>query len=79
MKIYIIFENNEEEYEDYIDWILEIYKEKEKAEKRFIELIKTNKHVKDREVNLEEHYKDIEENCRANIGAYRLEQHEIIE
>jgi hypothetical protein len=79
MKIYIIFENNEEEYDDYIDWILEIYKEKEKAEKRFIELIKTNKHVKDREVNLEEHYKDTEENCRANIGAYRLEQHEIIE
>ena len=52
---------------------------KEKAEKRFIELIKTNKHVKDREVNLEEHYKDTEENCRANIGAYRLEQYEIIE
>ena len=52
---------------------------KEKAEKRFIELIKTNKHVKDRKVDLEKHYKDIEENCRANIGAYRLEQHEIIE
>ena len=79
MKVYIIFKNNEEEYEDYGDWIEEIYKDKEKAEKRFIELIKTNKYAKDREVNLEKHYKDTEKYCDANIGAYRLEQHEIIE
>ena len=33
-KIYIIFKNNEEEYDDYSDWIIEIYKDKEKAENR---------------------------------------------
>lgn len=81
MKVYIIFKNNEEEYEDYTDWIEEIYIDKEKAEKRFIELVKTNQYVKDREVNLEEHYKNTEKYCGAsiNVGAYRLEQHEIIE
>ncbi len=79
MKVYIIFQNNEEELEDYCDWILGVYKDKEKAEKRFVELIKTNKYAKDRKVNLEEHYKETEKYVQSNIGAYRLEQHEIIE
>lgn len=79
MKVYIIFQNNEEDFEDYCDWILGVYKDKGKAEKRFVELIKTNKYTKDREVNLKEHYKDTEKYVKFNIGAYRLEQHEIIE
>ena len=33
MNIYIIFKNNEEEYEDYDDWIEEIYESKERAVK----------------------------------------------
>ena len=71
MKIYIIFENNVGEYDDYQDWIIETYKDKEKAEKRFIELVKTNHYKEDRTI------RDVKYN--ENIGAYRIEEHEIIE
>lgn len=69
MNVYIIFKNNEEEYEDYFDWIEEIYINKEKAEKRFIELIKTNYYIKDTRIR-KARYDE-------NIGAYRLEKHKI--
>lgn len=68
-KIYIIFKNNEEEYDDYSDWITEIYKDKEKAEKRFVELVKTNQYKKDRTIRKVKYNED--------IGAYRIEEHEI--
>ncbi len=68
-KIYIIFKNNEEEYDDYSDWIIEIYKDKEKAEKRFVELVKTNQYKKDRAIRKAKYNED--------IGAYRIEEHEI--
>lgn len=68
-KIYIIFKNNEEEYDDYSDWIIEIYKDKEKAEKRFVELVKTNQYKKDRAIKSAKYNED--------IGAYRIEEHEI--
>ena len=70
MKIYIIFKNNEEEYDDYNDWIEEIYESKERAEKRFIELVKTNYYTIDRMIKKAKYDKD--------IGAYRLEEHELI-
>lgn len=68
-KIYIIFKNNEEEYDDYSDWIIEIYKDKEKAENRFVELVKTNQYKKDRAIKSAKYNED--------IGAYRIEEHEI--
>lgn len=68
-KIYIIFKNNEEEYEDYSDWIIEIYKDKERAEKRFIELVKTNHYKKDRMIRKVKYDE--------NVGAYRIEEHEM--
>ena len=68
-KIYIIFKNNEEEYDDYADWIIEIYKDKERAEKRFVELVKTNQYKKDRVIRRAKYNED--------IGAYRIEEHEI--
>lgn len=68
-KIYIIFKNNEEEYDDYSDWIIEIYKDKGKAEKRFVELVKTNQYKKDRTIRKVKYNED--------IGAYRIEEHEI--
>lgn len=68
-KIYIIFKNNEEEYDDYSDWIIEIYKDKERAEKRFVELVKTNQYKKDRTIRKVKYNED--------IGAYRIEEHEI--
>lgn len=68
-KIYIIFKNNEEEYDDYSDWIIEIYKDKERAEKRFVELVKTNQYKKDRAIRKAKYNED--------IGAYRIEEHEI--
>lgn len=68
-KIYIIFKNNEEEYEDYSDWIIEIYKNKERAENRFVELVKTNQYKKDRAIRKVKY--------NENIGAYRIEEHEI--
>ena len=71
MKLYIIFKNNEEEYEDYNDWIFEIYKSKEKAEQRFIELVKPNHYEEDREIS-----KTI---YNEGIGAYRIEEHEMTE
>lgn len=70
MKIYVIFKNNEEEYEDYDDWIEEVYESKERAEKRFIELVKTNCYKKDRMIRKAKYDE--------NIGAYRLEEHEVI-
>ena len=78
MKVYIIIKNNEEEYEDYFEWIEEVYKNKEKAETRFLELIKTNKYKKDRRINIQKYYKD-SENELIDVGAYRLEIHEVIE
>lgn len=69
--IYIIFENNQEEYEDYFDWIKEIYFDKEKAKKRFFELIKTNRYTKDNKLKKVRYGRD--------IGAYRLEKHKIID
>lgn len=80
MKIYIIFKNNEETYEDYYEWILEVNENKERAKKRFLELIKTNKSKKDRkEINIEEYLKEQQDYRRLNnIGAYRLEEHELI-
>lgn len=71
MEAYIILKNNEEEYEDYSEWIFEVYIEKEKAEKRFIELIKTNKEETDRTIRKARY--------NENIGAYCLEKHKIIE
>lgn len=68
-KIYIIFKNNEEEYDDYSDWIIEIYKDKERAENRFVELLKTNQYKKDRVIRRAKYNED--------IGAYRIEEHEI--
>lgn len=68
-KIYIIFKNNEEEYDDYCDWITEIHLDKEKAEKRFVELVKTNQYKKDRAIKRAKYNED--------IGAYRIEEHEI--
>ena len=68
-KIYIIFKNNEEEYDDYSDWIIEIYKDKERAEKRFVELVKTNQYKKDRAIKSAKYNED--------LGAYRIEEHEI--
>ena len=70
MKIYIIFRNNEEEYEDYDEWIEEVYESKERAEKRFIELVKTNQYKRDRMIKKAKYDE--------NIGAYRLEEHELI-
>lgn len=69
MNVYIIFKNNEEEYEEYVDWIEEIYINKEKAEKRFIKLIKTNYYIKDTKIRKARY--------NENIGAYRLEEHKI--
>lgn len=71
MKLYIIFKNNEEEYDDYQDWIFEIYKSKEKAEQRFIELVKSNHYAKDRKIRKTKYNED--------IGAYRIEEHEMKE
>lgn len=68
-KIYIIFKNNEEEYDDYSDWIIEIYKDKERAENRFVKLVKTNQYKKDRAIGKAKY--------NENIGAYRIEEHEI--
>lgn len=70
MKIYVILKSNEEEFEDYDDWIEEVYESKEIAEKRFIELIKTNQYKKDRMIKKAKYDE--------NIGAYRLEEHELI-
>lgn len=70
MKIYVIFKNNEEGYEDYYDWIEEIYENKERAEKRFIEPVKTNHYKEDRTIRKAKY--------NTNIGAYRLEEHELI-
>lgn len=78
MRVYIIIENNEQEYEDYDEWVYEIYIDKEKAENRFIELVKTNAYIKDRTISLKKYYKDVEEWGLVNIGAYRLEEHEVI-
>lgn len=74
MEIYVIIKNDEEEYEDYTEWIEEIYSNKEKAEKRFLELIAKNKYKKDRKINMSKYYEECE-----NIGAYRLEKHTLIE
>ena len=71
MKVYIIIKNNEEEYDDYDEWIYEIYSNKEKTENRFIELVRNNKYKCDRNIKKAK-YSD-------NIGAYRLEEHNIIE
>lgn len=71
MNVYIIFKNNEEEYEDYVDWIEEIYINKEKAEKRFIELIKTNQYKENRRIRKARY--------NINIGAYRIEENKIID
>ena len=71
MKVYIIIKNNEEEYDDYADWIEEIYLDKAKAENRFIELVKSNKYKHDRTIR-KARYDEA-------IGAYRLEEHDIIE
>lgn len=70
-KVYVIIKNNEEEYEDYGEWIEEVYIDKEKAENRFIELVKTNYYKKDKLIR-----KAIYDE---NIGAYRLEEHEILD
>ena len=67
MKVYVIIENNEEEYEDYCEWIKEIYSNREKAEKRFIELLNINRKKKLKRIRYNE-----------NIGQYRLEKHELI-
>ena len=48
-----------------------IYKDKEKAEKRFIELIKTNHYKKDRMIRKARYSKD--------VGAYRIEEHEVVD
>jgi len=71
MKVYIIIANNEEEYEDYSEWIKEVYTNKDEAERRFIELVKTNNYKKDRMI--------MKAKYNENIGAYRLEEHEVIE
>ena len=78
MKVYVIIENNEEEYEDYFEWIEEIYNNKEKAKTRFKELVATNKYKKDRRVDVNKHIKATNEK-HVNIGAYRLEEHEVLE
>ena len=71
MNAYIIIKNNEEEYEDYYEYILEIYINKEKAQRRFMELIKKNKEKEDRRIRRARY--------NENVGAYRLEEREIIE
>lgn len=68
--VYIIFKNNEEEYEDYDEWIYKIYANQSKAEKRFIELIKTNKYKEDRKIRKAKY--------NENVGAYRLEKYQVI-
>jgi len=71
MKVYIIIKNNEEEYDDYYEWIEEAYANKDKAERRFIELVKANHYKEDRMIRKAKYDE--------NIGAYRLEEHEVIE
>ena len=77
MKVYIIIENNLEDYDDYREWIKEVYSNKEKAEKRLVELVKNNHYKEDRIDNIEDIYKEQEED--GNVGAYRLEDYEILE
>lgn len=77
MKVYIIIENNLEDYDDYREWIEEVYSDKEKVEKRLIELVKNNHYKKDRLDNIEDFYKRQE--VDGNVGAYRLEEHEVLE
>ena len=77
MKVYVIIKNNEEEYEDYFEWIEEIYSNKEKAKIRFKELVVTNKYKRDRRVDVNKHIKATREK-RINVGAYRLEEHEVL-
>lgn len=77
MKVYIIIENNLEDYDDYREWIEEVYSDKEKVEKRLVELVKNNHCKKDRLDNIEDFYKRQE--VDGNVGAYRLEEHEVLE
>lgn len=82
MKVYIIFENNEEEYDDYLEWIYAVYNEKRKAEETILKLTQTNRYKADRPKNIGEYY-ELVRRCLGwvygNVGAYRLEEHEVIE
>lgn len=77
MKVYIIIENNLEDYDDYNEWIREVYLNKENAERTIVELVKNNYYKKDRIDNIEDFYKKQE--VDGNVGAYRLEEHEVLE
>lgn len=82
MKVYIILKNNEEEYDDYSEWIYAVYNKKRKAEKSILELTQSNLCKKNRPKDIEEYYKLAKENLgwiNGNVGAYRLEEHEVIE
>lgn len=70
IKSYIIIQNNEEEFEDYGEWIKEVYLDKNKAEKRFLELIRNNC---SKEVNKIKKAKYDE-----NIEAFRLEEYMVV-
>lgn len=82
MKVYIIFRNNEEEYDDYLEWIYAVYNEKRKAEEVILKLTQSNKYKADRPKDIKDYYELAKRNfgwVYGNVGAYRLEEHEVIE
>lgn len=64
MTIYIIKGNNGEMWEDYYEWIEEIFSDKRKAEKRVKELKK-------------EAHKDFEEEPWMEERRYKIEEYEV--
>jgi len=66
MYIYMIIKNNEEEYEDYDEWVSEVYINKQNAEKRFMQLIKKYTRIRTPKYN-------------QNFGAYRLEKQKVLD
>lgn len=82
MKVYIIFKNNEEEYEDYSECIYAVYNEKRKAEETILELTQNNEYRADRPKDIGDYYELARRNLGwiyGNVGAYRLEEHDVIE
>lgn len=80
MKAYIIIENNGCEYDDYKEWIYEVYLDKNNAIKKFDELVvnskwrppKLKKEIQEEQKRFYQYYDN------GNNGFYRFEEHEII-
>ena len=78
MKVYVIIENNYEDYEDYREWIEGIYANKEIVEKRIMELTKNDTHERDRATNIK-NFCEEQGSWAGGVGLYRIEVYEGLE